>query len=95
MPFNDKQAEGAYTMQLVSAFSRYIPSPPLVSVTPSQTSIHAALPVTDNASRYPSVTDKKQHNILELKDCYFVTDREAFSASEVIDLTGIDFEVIG
>jgi putative DNA primase/helicase len=92
---NFTTAKGYELEQFNEAFSRYITSPPLVSVTPSQTSIHAALPVTDNASRYPSVTDKKQHNMLELKDCYFVTDREAFSASEVIDLTGIDFEVIG
>lgn len=87
-------AKGYELEQFNEAFSRYIPSTPPVSVTASQTSIQAALPVTDNASRYPCVTDKKHHNILESRNCYVVTDREAFPASEVVDLTGTDFEVI-
>ena len=81
--------------QFKEAFSRYIPSPPLVSATTPQTSNQAALPVADDPPRCGSVADEKHHNTLELKACCVVADRGAFSASEVIDLTGIDFEVIG
>lgn len=81
--------------QFKEAFSRYIPSTPLVSATTPQTSNQAALPVADDPPRCGSVADAKHHNILESKACFVVADREAFSAGEVIDLTGIDFEVIG
>lgn len=80
--------------QFREAFSRYIPSTPLVSATTPQISKQAALPVADDTPRCGSVADEKQHNIPESQVCCVVADREPFSASEVIDMTGLDFGVI-
>jgi len=87
-------AKGYEKDQLAEAFSRYIPVSPLQSVTTSQTAPQAALPVTDNPSRYPCESEKETREPAPIQGCDVVTDSDSFSVSEVIDLTGTNFEVM-
>jgi putative DNA primase/helicase len=87
-------AKGYEKDQLVEAFSRYIPAPPPPGVTTSQTAPQVDLRVTDNPSRYSSVTDIITCKAPSILSCDVVTDADPFLTSEVIDLTGTDFEVM-
>ena len=87
-------AKGYEKDQLAEAFSRYIPAIPLPSVTTSQTAPRAALPVTDNPSRYSCESGKETRKPSSIQGCDVVTDKAPFSTSEVIDLTGTNFEVM-
>jgi len=78
--------------QFAEAFSRYIAPPPVSATTP-QANVQAGLRVADNAQRCGSVAEENIGNLLISKECCGVADRDPFSVSEVIDLTGINFEV--
>ncbi|MDD2898399.1 MAG: DUF3631 domain-containing protein [Desulfuromonadaceae bacterium] len=92
--FGFETAKGYEKEQLAEAFSRYIPVTPLPSVTTSQTAPEAALPVTNNLSRYSCESEKETCKPAPIQGCDVVTDKAPFSASEVIDLTGTNFEVM-
>lgn len=86
-------SKGYELKQFQEAFFRYIAPPPPVTVTELQTSVQAGLAVTDNELRNFSVTDEKTSKPASIQGCNLVTDKIPISTSEVIDLTGIDFEV--
>lgn len=79
-------AKGYEKCQFDEAFSRYIPSPPAVSVTPSQPNNHAIFSVTDSPSRYPCVTDAKTMEGPLPLTCDVVTDRHPIPASAIIEV---------
>ena len=87
--------KGYEVSQFKEAFSRYIPLTPPISATTPQISIQAVLPVADDPQRCGYVADVKTRKPASIQGCGVVADTDHFSASEVIDLTGIDFEVIG
>ena len=79
-------AKGYTIDQFREVFSRYLPIPPDLSVTTSQTSIHAALAVTDNPSRYPEEMQNVTRKPASGAVCDVVTDKnpetEAFVLTE-------------
>jgi putative DNA primase/helicase len=86
--------KGYEISQFKEAFLRYIPLTPPVSATPPQTSIQAALNVADNPPRCGSVADVKSCEPLQIASCGAVADGTPILTSDVIDMTGIDFEVV-
>jgi len=86
-------SKGYELKQFQEVFSRYLAPPPPVTVTELQTGVQAGLAVTDNELRNFSVTDEKTRKPAPIQGCNSVTDRTPLAVSEVIDLTGIDFEV--
>ena len=79
-------AKGYTADQFREVFSRYLPFSPALSVTASQTSIHAALAVTDN----PQPTHEEMQNVTRKPaasaDCDVVTDKNP--ETEAFILTG-------
>lgn len=89
--------------QLTEAFARYIPLPisndtiqllPIENVTTSQIPEQADQFVTNNPSRYPSVTDRTTCSSPPIGTCDVNMDKSPILVNEIIDLTGIDFDVI-
>jgi putative DNA primase/helicase len=74
-------AKGYELSQFQESFLRYLPSPPSPSVTTSQMATSADLAVTDNPSRYFSVTDKKVCKPASSADCDVVTDTDPLTAT--------------
>jgi len=83
-------AKGFEKEQFAEAFSRYIPIPLLPNVTTSQTAPQATLPVTDNPSRYLSVTDETTRKPVTCADVSLLRIETPFQAD--IILTESDFE---
>jgi putative DNA primase/helicase len=79
-------AKGYTADQFREVFSRYLPVTPELSVTTSQTSIHAALAVTDNPSRHLDEMQNVTRKPAVAADCDVVTDKnpetEAFVLTE-------------
>lgn len=70
-------AKGYTADQFREVFSRYLPVPPELSVTTSQTSIHAALAVTGTPSRYPDEIQNVTRKPAADTGCDVVTDKSA------------------
>jgi putative DNA primase/helicase len=85
--------KGYELSQLKEAFLRYIPHNPPVSATTPQTSIDAPLPVADNPPRCGTVADKATREPATSADVALLRIEPPISASNFIDLTGINFEV--
>ncbi len=82
-------AKGYDKNQFDESFLRYIPSSPSspsLSVTPSQTNNHGALSVTDDPTRYVSVTDRKNQKPPPSLSCDVVTDRKSYPASGIVEV---------
>jgi len=77
-------AKGYTIDQFREVFSRYLPVPPELSVTTSQTSIHAALAVTDNPSRYPNDMQNVTRKPAASAGCDVVTDKNPETESFVL-----------
>ncbi len=79
-------AKGYTIDQFREVFSRYLPIPPDLSVTTSQTSIHADLAVTDSPSRHPDEMQNVTRKPAASAGCDVVTDKkpetEAFVLTE-------------
>ena len=86
-------AKGFEKSQLEDAFFRYIPSPPAVSVTPSQTAPVLNFSVTDNKSRYSCEIEKVTRKPAPVLSCGVVADRNPLEPTEIIlteeDLQGV------
>lgn len=68
-------AKGYTIDQFREVFLRYLPVPPELSVTTSQTSIHAALAVTDNPSRHLDEMQNVTRKPAASAGCDVVTDK--------------------
>lgn len=74
-------AKGYEKKQFDEAFSRYIPSPPSVSVTELQANNSKGLSVTDDKLRNLYVTDRKSLEPAPILGCNLVTDRIPLTSS--------------
>ena len=80
--------------QFVEAFSRYIATFPPVSATTPQISIQTVSPVAVNPQRCGYENEKETLKPAPIAACGVVADKTPFLTSEVIDLTGVNFEVM-
>lgn len=71
----DTTAKGYEKDKFADAFSRYIPITPSASVTASQPTPVADLPAFPSVTQEDDVTDIKRRNLLIVKECDVVTDK--------------------
>ena len=74
-------AKGYELSQFQESFSRYIPTPPIPSVTTSQSATSADLAVTEHPSRYSCVTHAEVCRPATSAACDVVTDTHPLAAS--------------
>lgn len=84
MRIGENLRKGYELEKFKDAFSRYIPTiTPISSVTASQVNNTKGLDVKQSVTDNNSVTDKKQDNLLNLKDCYAGTDEKGDAEKDI------------
>ncbi len=77
MRIGEDRRNGYELSDFTDAFKRYIPLiPPISSMTPCQPNNINELKINQNVTDKNDVTDKKQDNLLDLKDCHNVMDEK-------------------
>jgi putative DNA primase/helicase len=71
----EKVLKGYLRESFTDAFTRYLPDPPILSVTPKQTNDINRLHEKRSVTNEMAVTDRNQHKPLKNNECYGVTDR--------------------
>ena len=70
----DTTIKGYSLDQFIDVFTRYVPSPPIQTVTPSQVRENNHLEQKQTVTQENDVTDRNSRKQLNLRDCYDVTD---------------------
>lgn len=80
-------SKGFEKKQFEEAFTRYIPSPPLELVTPSQTNDSKGFGVTDRKTTYPFVTHQVSREEQKTKGCDLVTYIKPDRQKKIVKVT--------